>query len=67
MERDEVRPGDVVVTSGLAGEFPRELVVGHVIEVVDATSGLFQEVIVRPSVDFSRLEEVFLITGRETP
>ena len=65
LERDEVRPGDVVVTSGLAGRFPSELVVGHVIEVVASDVGLYQEVIVRPSVDFSRLEEVFLITGAE--
>jgi rod shape-determining protein MreC len=63
MQRDEVRPGDVVVTSGMAGSFPRELVVGHIVEVREATPGLFQEVVVRPSVDFSRLEEVFLITG----
>jgi len=65
LERDEVRPGDVVVTSGLAGRFPSELIVGHIIEVVESDVGLYQEVIVRPSVDFSRLEEVFLITGVE--
>jgi rod shape-determining protein MreC len=67
MQRDEVRVGDVVVTSGLAGRFPRELVVGHIIEVEQSSPGLFQEVVVRPAVDFSRLEEVFLITGTSGP
>ena len=67
LQRDEVRPGDVVVTSGLAGRFPQELVVGHIIEVLEASPGLYQEVVVRPAVDFSRIEEVFLITGTEDP
>lgn len=67
LQRDEVHEGDVVVTSGLAGRFPRELIVGHIIEVEGAEPGLFQEVVVRPAVDFSRLEEVFLVTGTEGP
>jgi rod shape-determining protein MreC len=65
LQRDEVRAGDVLVTSGLGGRFPRELVVGHVLEVVESEPDLFQEVRVRPSVDFSRLEEVFLVMGTE--
>ncbi|MBN1947275.1 MAG: rod shape-determining protein MreC [Bradymonadales bacterium] len=65
LQRDQVEPGDVVVTSGMAGEMPQELVVGTIIEVLQAEPGLFQEVVVRPAVDFSRLEEVFVITGQE--
>ena len=65
LQRDEVRIGDVVVTSGEGGRFPGELVVGHIQEVVESGTGMFQEVVVRPSVDFSRLEEVFLITNFE--
>jgi rod shape-determining protein MreC len=65
LQRDEVQVGDVVVTSGEGGRFPGELVVGHIQEVIESTTGMYQEVVVRPSVDFSRLEEVFLITNFE--
>lgn len=64
-ERDEVVEGDVMVTSGMGGIFPRELVVGTVAEVQESQRGLFQEAVISPSVDFSRLEEVFVIAGAE--
>lgn len=67
LQRDEVVPGDVIVTSGYGGRFPPELIVGYVESVAESAPGLFQEVLVRPSVDFSRLEEVFLITGESAP
>lgn len=63
--RDEVRPGDRIVTSGMGGVFPRELLIGEVREVLDGERGLFQEVRVAPAVDFSRIEEVFVITNLE--
>ena len=63
MRRDAVRPGDVVVTSGMGGRFPADLVVGRVAGVDDSTAGMFQEVRVEPAVDFARLEEVFIVVG----
>jgi rod shape-determining protein MreC len=65
LRRDEARPGDIVVTSGMGGRFPPDLVVGRVSQIDDATAGMFQEVTVEPAVDFSRLEEVFIILGTE--
>jgi rod shape-determining protein MreC len=62
-QKDEVRAGDVMVTGGKGGVFPKELVLGTVAAVEDAQRGLFQEVRLEPAVDFSRLEEVFVITG----
>ncbi|MFW5966390.1 MAG: rod shape-determining protein MreC [Persicimonas sp.] len=64
-EKDEVRKGDVMVTGGKAGVFPRELVIGTVTSVESAERGLFQEVELEPAVDFSRLEEVFVITDTD--
>ncbi|AWV89047.1 rod shape-determining protein MreC [Bradymonas sediminis] len=64
-QKDLVRPGDVMVTGGKGGVFPRELVIGTVSAVKSSRRGLFQEVRLRPAVDFSRLEEVFIITGRK--
>lgn len=63
-EKDSVRVGDVMVTSGMGGVFPRELIIGSVTEVAPDERGLFQEVTLEPAVDLSRLDEVFIITGK---
>ncbi|MCA9772630.1 MAG: rod shape-determining protein MreC [Myxococcales bacterium] len=57
---DEVAEGDIVVTSGLGGVYPKGLSVGRVIHVDKPDAGLFQRVWIAPSVDFSRLEEVLV-------
>ena len=62
--KDEIAMGDTVVTSGKGGVFPREILVGAVTDVERQAFGLEQEAVVEPSVDFSRLEEVFIVTGR---
>ncbi len=65
LRRDRVAVGDVVVTSGMGGRFPSDLVVGRIVAVRAQRYGLFQEVEVEPAVDFSRLEEVFVVVGEE--
>ncbi len=57
----DVRAGDVIVSSGLGGVFPKGLKVGGVIKVRKQDYGLFQEVKVAPAADLSRLEEVLVI------
>jgi rod shape-determining protein MreC len=59
---EEVKVGDKVVSSGMGGVFPKGLLVGTVQEVVRGSSGLFQRVEVEPAVNFSRLEEVMIVT-----
>jgi rod shape-determining protein MreC len=56
----DVAPGDVVVTSGLDRLFPKGLVVGRVRSVLPG-SGLFKEILVAPSAQFDRLEEVLVV------
>ena len=63
LRRDEVEEGELVVTSGRAGTFPKELPVGKITAINTKSYGLYQEVTVEPVVDFSRLEEVYIITG----
>jgi rod shape-determining protein MreC len=63
LRRDEVEEGELVVTSGRAGTFPKELPVGRIVSIDNKSFGLYQEVTVEPIVDFSRLEEVYIITG----
>jgi rod shape-determining protein MreC len=58
--------GDVLVTSGLGGVFPRGLRVGVVRRVLRTTGALFQEAEVEPATDLSRLEEV-LVMVRHPP
>jgi rod shape-determining protein MreC len=57
-----VHAGDVVVTSGLTGGFPRGVVVGVIRNIERREGDLFQRAEIDPEVDFSKLEEVLVIT-----
>jgi rod shape-determining protein MreC len=58
---ETVSPGDIVLTSGLGGNFPDKLVVGQITEVEQRDSDMFQSARIRPTVDFGKLEEVMVI------
>jgi rod shape-determining protein MreC len=58
---EEVAVGDVVVTSGLGGNFPKGLMVGEIKKVDKKGHGVFQYAELVPSVDLTQLEEVFVI------
>ncbi len=65
MARDgaQIQVGDVLVTSGQGGLFPRGIPVGRVRSIDDRGSALFNYAILDPAVDFSRVDDVLLITG----
>jgi len=63
LRTDELKPGEFVVTSGMGQRFPRDLLVGRVESIEKKQFGLYQKVTIAPAVDFSRLEEVFVITS----
>ena len=54
--------GDLVVTSGLGGYYPSQLVIGTVDEVMTDDDGLAQYAVLMPAVDLSALSQVFVIT-----
>ncbi len=56
----DVKAGDLVVTSGIDGIYPKGFVIGTV-EAVDRGAGTYHRIRVRPSVDFARLEEVLVV------
>jgi len=56
----DVKVGDVVVTSGIDGIYPKGFVVGQ-IESVERGSGTFGAIAIRPAVDFSSLEAVLVV------
>ncbi len=58
---ETISPGDIVLTSGLGGNFPDKLVVGQITEVSQRDSDMFQSARIRPTVDFGKLEEVMVI------
>lgn len=60
---DEVAVGDILVTSGKGCRFPPGIPVAKVTEVVKREFGEYQQVTAEPTVDFSRLEEVLVITS----
>jgi len=59
--RENLAPGNRVITSGLGGRFPKGLIVGTVTRVEKKSYGVFQKVEVTPAVDFRKLEGVFVI------
>lgn len=67
LRSEEVKEEDRVLTSGLDGAFPPDLEVGKIRRVHRPDSGLYQEVEVRPSVDFSRLGAVLVILAPPPP
>ncbi len=58
-----VDSGDLILTSGLGGGFPADLIVGQVVNVRKLPAELFQQATVQPAVDFSRLQIVLIITN----
>jgi rod shape-determining protein MreC len=67
LSKEEVRVGDLIVTSGVAGVFPKDLPVGRISLVTKRTYSLSQEVEVIPAVDFSALEEMLVILSPPPP
>ncbi|MBN2419181.1 MAG: rod shape-determining protein MreC [Deltaproteobacteria bacterium] len=66
LKASDVRVGDLVITSGLDRVYPKGNYVGIVTEVEDSPGELYKKVKIKPSVDFSKLEEV-LVLLREDP
>jgi rod shape-determining protein MreC len=57
----EVNVGDVIITSGLGGDYPSDLIVGQVSSVRRLPSEMFQTASVQPVVDFAALKVVLVI------
>jgi len=61
---DDVKEGDEVITSGVGGVYPKGLRIGTVTSVKADRSELLHTARVAPSVDFGRLEQVFVMLRR---
>ncbi len=56
-------PGEIVLTSGLGGGYPADLLVGQAISVRSSGTNLFQSASVQSVVDFGSLQAVLVITN----
>jgi rod shape-determining protein MreC len=57
----EVNVGERIIASGMDGVFPKGVLIGVVSKVDPLARGLFQEIVLEPSVDVYRLENVMVI------
>lgn len=57
----KLRKGQTIITSGLGQVFPKGLVVGRIERVVKGRYGLAPSGVLRPAVNFARLEEVAVL------
>jgi rod shape-determining protein MreC len=62
----DVKEGDVIVSSGMGGVFPKGMLIGQVIHVDRQDGGLFLKITVAPFADFSKLEEILILSSDET-
>lgn len=67
LRTEDAAEGDVVVTSGLAGNFPKGLKIGEISKVDKKGHGVFQYAELVPSADLNHLEEVFIIIKPLSP
>ena len=62
----DIKVGDTIVTSGIDGIYPKGFVIGKV-EKVDNSNGIYKAIVVRPSVEFTGLEEVLVVKTPPAP
>lgn len=58
---ESVQVGDLILTSGLGGNFPKGVLIGRVTEVRQKDVEMFQEAEVQSAVNFNRLEQVLVV------
>jgi len=62
---ETVSVGDTVFTSGMGRNFPRQILIGQIVEAERRDYELYQSATVQPTVDFDHLEAVLIVTGFE--
>lgn len=62
----EVKEGDIIMTSGVGLLYPKEIKIGEVISVEEDKIKVMKSAIVKPYVDFNKLEELFIVSPKDT-
>ena len=58
--------GDILLTSGLGGNYPSDILIGQLVDIQKTENELFQTAYVQPAVDFASLRAVLVITNFQT-
>ena len=58
---DNINVGDLVLTSGLGGVYPKDVPIGQVKEIQLDPSGLLKTAYIQPLIDFDSLEEAYIV------
>lgn len=61
-----VKKGDIIETSGLGGIYPAGIRIGKVLSVYEDKGEVMKSAIIEPYVDFTKIEEVFIVVPKET-
>jgi len=60
-----IKKGDVILTSGLGGIYPAGIRIGNVLSVYSDKGKVMKSAIIEPYVDFTKIEEVFIVVPKE--
>ena len=61
--KSDVIVGDKLYTSGLGGTFIKDIYIGEVEEVIDDEEDLVKKIIVKPAINFKKLQRVLIISN----
>lgn len=62
-----INVGDQIITSGLGGIFPYGIEIGQVVEILPVNKQGVRQALIKPAVDFSNTDIVFIMTGSHIP
>lgn len=64
----DVEQGDIIITSGLGGIYPKGIFIGTVSDIQNESGGLLKYAVVNPAADFQKLEDVaVIVNARDIP
>lgn len=61
-----IAEGDVIITSGLGGLYPKEIPIGTVMSVEEDKVKVMKTAVVKPAVDFNKVEYLFIVAPKDT-
>lgn len=59
-----IKSGDIILTSGLGGTYPKGIRIGSVISVEDDKGKVQKNAVIKPYVEFNKLQEVFVVVPK---
>lgn len=62
-QKEVIKTGDLVSTSGLGGEMPKGLLIGEISAITSNSSDLFQKAYITPAADLKNLRFIFVVIG----